>query len=78
MNAQYTYDYDKRADVLYAFIDNFRGEGITEEPFEGVLIRRDKKNYTNIIGFTILYYKRQKRDGYLKDIPFFDLTKIPF
>lgn len=78
MNVQFKYDYDKTADVLYAFIESFKGEGITEEPFDGILIRRDKKDYNKIIGFTILYYQRQKKDGYLKDISFFDPTQIPF
>jgi len=70
------YKYDERSDVLYASIGNPR-PGISEEPFDGILIRRDA-NTGEVIGFTIINYSRQKRDGFIRKIPYFEDVEIPY
>ena len=74
MNIQY--EYDEFADVLYASY-GVPKSAISEEPFDGIIIRRDPATY-EIIGFTILNYRRQKEQGYLENNPYFDFREIPF
>lgn len=74
MNLQFRYD--EEADVLYASIGEPR-LAVSEEPFDGILIRRDPET-GEVIGFTIINYRRQKRDGFLKRIPHFEEVEIPY
>ena len=69
------FNYDETSDVLYAFKGKPR-PNVAEEPSDGILILREIKT-RKIIGFMILNYKRQKRDGYLKEIPHFPNVEIP-
>ncbi len=76
MKTKFKYDYDSDADVLYASIGDPR-IGVSEEPLDGILIRRDAIT-GELIGFTIINYSRQKKDGYLKEIPYFGGVDIPY
>jgi uncharacterized protein YuzE len=70
------FKYDEKSDVLYASIGE-KKPGISEEPEDGILIRR-ALGTREIIGFTIINYKRQKERGFLKNIPFFENIIIPY
>lgn len=70
------FSYDEESDILYAFVGK-PVPAICEEPVNGILIRRDIKT-RKVVGFTIINYKRQKRDGHTKNIPCFQGVKIPY
>jgi len=70
------FEYDETSDVLYAF----KGEprpNYAEELSDGILVLRDLRS-KKVIGFMILNYKRQKKDGYLEEIPHFPGIQIPY
>jgi uncharacterized protein YuzE len=69
------FSYDKHADVLYAFKDVPK-EAWCEEVSDGILIRRDIDT-DEIIGFTIVNFKRQRAGGFLKTIPHFGKVSFP-
>lgn len=69
------FDYDKEADVLYAYIGKPR-TAYCEETLEGILIRRDPKT-NRVVGFTIINYSRKKARGQLGSIPHFPSITLP-
>lgn len=71
-----TFQYDRAADVLYAFLGEPR-PGIFKEPEDGIYIRLDVDT-GEPIGFTIINYSRQKRDGHIRRIPHFPNVEIPY
>ncbi len=71
-----SFKYDESSDVLYAFDGNPR-PNYAVEPSDGILILHDLKS-KKVIGFMIINYKRQKKDGYIKEIPHFPDVVIPF
>ena len=73
---KFRFNYDKEADVLYASIGRPR-PSIIEESEDGILIRKDCQT-GRPIGFVIINYSRQKRDGFIKDIPYFPGINIPY
>jgi len=70
------FQYDESSDVIYAF-DGEPRPNYAEEPSDGILILHDLKTRA-VIGFMILNYRRQKADGYLKEIPYFPGIEIPY
>jgi len=79
IQGQLKFDYDSRSDVLYAFIDKPRpaiSQEQTQKNSRGVLIRIDVRNGKDIVGFTVIDFKRRIRDGYLKRIPYFEDVPI--
>jgi len=69
------FHYDKKADVLYAYIDSPIG-AISVEIENGILIRIEPKS-KRVIGFTIIDYMKRINDGLLKKIPMFESVELP-
>lgn len=74
-NIKIKYNYDKKADILYAHygepkpaksIDKNNGIVLRIEPSTG-----------KYIGFTIINYMARIRDGKIKKIPHFDNIELP-
>lgn len=73
---QITYKYDEVADVLYSFIGK-RGNCISTQVASGIYIHRNPKT-GEIKGFTIVDYRKRKKDGMTKNIPYFPNLEIPY
>lgn len=71
-----TYTYDEVADVLYSFVGE-RGNCISSQVASGIYIHRNPKS-GEIKGFTIVDYKKRKKDGMIGKIPHFPDVKIPY
>lgn len=71
----FKYDYDKEADVLYAFIGKPKpAKSIDYE--NGIVVRVDPRT-GKYIGFTIVDYMKRKKRGMLKSIPHFKQVALP-
>jgi len=69
------FNYDIEADVLYASLGKPRkGYAIYDE--NGIVIRADI-NSDEIIGFTIVNYKKRLKRGLIRNIPNFEWVRLP-
>lgn len=75
INGILKYDYDSFGDVLYSFIDKPRPAKSIEMD-GGILLRMDVKT-KEIVGFTVLDYKKRKKSGKLNKIPYFEDSMLP-
>ena len=69
------FNYDESADVLYASV----GEPKPAKSIDydnGIVLRIDPKS-GEYIGFTIINYMAQKKQGHLKKIPHFKKVELP-
>lgn len=69
------FDYDKKADVLYATIGPSRA-GRTDEKGNGIAITYNIKN-NEPIGFIIVDYMKRMKRKMIKKIPEFGIIKLP-
>lgn len=70
------FTYDHEADVLYCHI-NRPVSALGYEEQDGVFIRR-AIDTNQVVGFTIVDYKKRKKRGLIKEIPHFEGIKIPY
>ncbi|MBL1123421.1 MAG: DUF2283 domain-containing protein [Ignavibacteriae bacterium] len=71
----FKYDYDKEADVLYAFIG--KPKPAKSVDYENGIVVRIDPNSGKYIGFTIVDYMKRKKRGMLKKIPHFKQVELP-